>query len=112
MIPLPSLLKLKYPNINFDIDVSLYDIGNGPEICQWNLLNVVKPSSEDIQEWMNDPIIISAYQAEQNAIINSPIIDQLIAIDQRSIRALRTNDTALLTSLETQAAALRAQLVK
>lgn len=42
--------------------------------------------------------------------INAPIRAKLQVIDAKTIRALRTNDTARLASLEADAAALRAQL--
>ena len=110
---LPELLKLKYPNANFMTDIILadYGLGNGPEIRQWNL-TYPEPTSQDLIDWQNDPVIIAAYAAEQNAITNAPIIAQLEDIDAKSIRALRTNDTVRLTELENQAITLRAQLVR
>lgn len=38
------------------------------------------------------------------------ILDQLAAIDSKSIRAIRTNDTTRMAAWETQAATLRTQL--
>lgn len=43
---------------------------------------------------------------------NGAIYEQLAALDQKSIRALREGDTTRLTQYETDAAALRAQLIK
>ncbi len=107
---LPELLKIKFPDANFITDIKLQDVGNGPEIYKWNLESP-QPSADDITNWMNDPTVIATYTTEQNAIINAPIIAQLDIIDAKSIRALRTNDTERLTTLEAQAAALRAKLV-
>jgi len=45
-------------------------------------------------------------------VLNAPILEQLERIDAKSIRALRENDQARITSLEAEAAALRLQLVK
>lgn len=114
MISLPKLLQLKYPEINIIRDVKLcdYKLGNGPEIQQWFLEGVSQPSQDDLDAWQSDLAIIAAYTAEQNAIINAPIIDQLDIIDAKSVRALRTNDTGRLADLESQAVALRAQLVR
>ena len=44
--------------------------------------------------------------------VNAPILAQLSAIDLKSIRALREGDDARVSSLESEAATLRAQLVK
>lgn len=46
-----------------------------------------------------------------NKAMNQPIYDQLIEIDNKSIRALRTNDVERLTALEAEAEALRLQLL-
>ena len=111
---LSEVLHLKFPTANFLKDIKLCDhgLGNGIEIQEWNLQGVPQPSAGDIATWMADPAIIAAYTAQQNAIANAPIIAQLDAIDAKSIRALRTNDTVRLTGLENQAIELRAQLVK
>lgn len=44
--------------------------------------------------------------------VNAAILAQLADIDAKSIRALRTNDAQRLATLEQQAAALRAGLLK
>ncbi len=47
---LPELLKLKYPTASFLKDIKLRDIGNGPEIYEWNLEDP-KPTQEDLDQW-------------------------------------------------------------
>jgi len=44
--------------------------------------------------------------------LNEPILAALAAIDAKTIRPLREGDTARVASLDAQAAALRAQLIK
>lgn len=50
---LPELLKLKYPNIKFSEDVKLRDVGNGPEIYEWNL-DDPEPTQQDLDQWAED----------------------------------------------------------
>jgi hypothetical protein len=57
-------------------------------------------------------VLAASKTKESNEAINAAIIEQLDIIDGKSIRALRTNDAARLATLESQAAALRAQLIK
>ncbi len=47
---LPELLKLKYPNISFLDDVKLRDVGNGPEIYEWNL-EAPLPTKKELANW-------------------------------------------------------------
>jgi hypothetical protein len=75
------------------------------------------PVSSEMQWVTCDNTVVVGYLYSNNTftapIVTTSIgniIQQLEDIDKRSIRALRTNDTALLTSLESQAAVLRAQL--
>jgi hypothetical protein len=105
-----NLLSIKYPEANFLHDIILQDDGQGAYIAQWNLLEP-KPTQSDLDIWTNDPMIITAYTKQQNAIINKPIYDQLDALDLKSIRAIRSNDSIRIAELEAQAVALRAQLV-
>lgn len=58
------------------------------------------------EEWAQNATLVS------NAETNRTILEQLVEIDARSIRALRTSDKVKLLELENQAAALRKQLVK
>jgi hypothetical protein len=50
------------------------------------------------------------YKEEQFKLLNADILDQLKAIDQKSIRSLRINDTEKLAELEQQAIELRKKL--
>jgi len=45
-------------------------------------------------------------------VLNAPILAQLATIDGKSIRALREGDQERISALESEAAALRLQLVK
>jgi len=62
-----------------------------------------------LNQWAID--VASLHTAQQKAITNAPIYEQLDSIDLKSIRAIRTNDTARIAQLESQAVALRAKLV-
>ncbi len=111
---LGDILRIKYPNANFRTDICIQDDANGQGqyIKSWNLIGEPQPSVEQLEAWGIDAIVLSAYADQQNAIMNAPLIAQLEAIDLKSIRALRSNDTERLEELETQAIALRAQLVR
>ena len=61
--------------------------------------------------YANGQLIATEFYEISAAAHNAPIKAQLADIDARSIRALREGNAARLTELETQAAALRAQLV-
>lgn len=109
MINVAEILKLKFPNIDFVTEVRLQDDGEGVHIADWNLEGVEKPTDETLASWASE--VQTKYEAEQRAITNKPIYEQLEVLDVKSIRALRTNDTQRLAQLEQQAAALRKQLV-
>lgn len=109
MMNLADVLKLKFPSIDFVADVRLQDDGDGVYIADWCLEGVEKPTDEILASWASE--VQAKYEAEQRAIANKPIYDQLDALDVKSIRALRTNDTQRLAQIEQQAAALRKQLV-
>lgn len=108
---LNDLLKLKFPTANFRKDILLQNDGEGIYIKEWNLANVNQPTSDEILTWSIDPTLVASYTAQQNAITNAPIIAQLEAIDMKTIRALRENDTVRIAQFASDAAALRAQLV-
>ncbi len=104
---LQDILHIKYPAANFIWDIVIQN----EAITQWNVPNTVQPTADQITAWQTDPTLTTTYTAQQNAITNAPIIAQLDIIDAKSIRALRTNDTARLIALEAEAVALRTQLV-
>lgn len=103
-----DLLKLKYPNADFRHDIVIMDNGNGQFISQWNLQDP-QPSQQDLDAMQTQ--YAQAYQFNQNKVTNQAIYDQLSVIDIKSIRALRENDSVRVASLESQAVALRAQLL-
>ena len=54
--------------------------------------------------------VVATQAAQALAQKKAPILAQLADIDSKSIRALRTNDTVRMASLEAQAVVLRVQL--
>lgn len=106
---LADILRLKFPVefINFIIQVG--DKGSGPEIVMWPE-NYPEPNEENLNIWKQE--VLSLWEKEQFEAINADILKQLEEIDSKSIRALRTNDTAKLDELEQQAVILRQQLIK
>lgn len=108
---LVDILKIKYPSADFAFKLIVQDNGEGQYIAQWDNTLGEQPTQEQIDSWQQDSTVQQQYTFNQNKITNQSIYDQLDAIDAKSIRALRTNDTVRLTALETQAAALRAQLL-
>ena len=115
MIPLNELIQLKFPTATFGSmgNVLLQDHGdgNGPIIGKWDVPNTVQPTADQLAAWQSDSATVAAYTYRQNATANKPIYDALDALDMQSIRALRTSDTARLTSIENKAIALRAKLL-
>lgn len=106
-----EILALKYPKADFIKDIQLQDHGDGKIVIgAWDLSDP-KPTQSELDAWAADPVIIAAYNKQQNAIVNKPIHDQLDVIDLKSIRAIRSNDIVRIAELEAQAVALRAQLV-
>lgn len=106
-----EILSLKFPDADFMSDIKLSDLGKGagPFIKEWNIAGVALPDQKTLDQWAVD--VSPAYAVQQKAITNAHITKKLDAIDLKSIRAIRTNDTARLAELESQAAALRAKLV-
>lgn len=111
-----DLVMLKYPGIQ---RVSYWN--TCPDGAEWDdpydgLIweneEVPKPSKEDIANWMKDSDLLAKYKSPEVVESNSEILKQLEAIDLKSIRALRTNDTNRLQALEQQAVVLRNQLIK
>lgn len=47
---LPEVLRLKYPDIKFSIDVILADEGDGPFIREWKRVEPV-PTQADLDQW-------------------------------------------------------------
>jgi hypothetical protein len=66
------------------------------------------PTPEELDASAKVQMIIDAQKAKAKQIAD--IQAQLDAIDLKSIRAIRTNDTARMAQWEAQAQALRAQL--
>ncbi len=108
---LAELIQLKYPEATIGVnqDILIEDIGEGAFISQWNLAGIACPNAEDLLAWETE--FAQAYIYQQNKLTNKPLYDALEAIDLKSIRALRSNDTGRLAELETEAVALRSQLL-
>jgi len=106
---LKDLLDIKFNYPDYAYQILLQDDGQGPYIKEWNLPNVSQPTQEDLEQWSIE--LAPQFQLNKNKINNQPIYDQLEAIDMKSIRALRTNDTVRLAALEQEAVALRSQLL-
>lgn len=107
-----DVLEIKFPGIDLDKDLTLHehDDGKGIVIGQWNRPEP-KPSKTTLKNWLEDPDVLDKYNKRQNKLLNVPLIKELELIDIKSIRALRTNDTARLTNLEAEASAIRSQLL-
>lgn len=105
---LNDILKLKYPSVDFTTQIILQDDGQGCYIKEWNLPDS-KPTQALLDQWAVD--LQQQYQFAQNKLKNLPIYQQLEAIDLRSMRAMRVNDTQRLQALEQDAINLRNQLL-
>ena len=106
-----EILSLKFPNADFMYDIKLADLGKGagPFIKEWNISGVAKPDQATLAQWEQE--VSALYTKKQNDILNAPILKQLDKIDMKSVRAIRTNDTAKMAALEAEAVALRGQLL-
>ncbi len=115
MISIIDAIRLKYPGIERVVYWSHQLDGtpwNNPyDGLIWENTEIPQPTIEELEQWREDPLLISDYIKQQNALTNIAILDQLDQVDLKSIRALRTNDTERLAALEIQADALRAQLL-
>lgn len=98
---------IKYKEELSQAKIILQDDGEGVYIKEWNLSGIKEPTKEEI-----DIEIVGLRQQKENTINNETIYNELEKIDLKSIRALRTGDTNRLESLEQDAIALRAQLIK
>lgn len=107
-----DVLEIKFPGIDLEKDLTLHehDDGKGIVIGQWNRAEP-KPSKATLNNWLEDQDVIDKYNKRQNKYLNAPLIKELEKIDAKSIRALRTNDTAKLANLEAEAIAIRTQLL-
>lgn len=103
-----DILQLKFPDASLIKDIIVQDDGQGLYIAQWNL-DSSAPTDEELSAWAIE--LEQDYIHAQNKITNQPIYDALELIDLKSIRAIRSNDVERLASLETEAIALRAQLL-
>lgn len=114
-IPLYDLIKLKYEDaiigVNGNVLFADYGDGNGPVIQYWNIQGVEQPTPDELLEFKADQNLQNLYQFQLNKQLNESIYKQLVEIDNKSIRALRTNDSVRLNDLEQQAVALRKQLL-
>ncbi len=105
-----EVLQIKFPGIDLIREVTLRDTGDGPFIAEW-FREEPFPSTDDISKWISDEEVQKQFEYEQNQLKNTEVYDKLNEIDMKSIRALRVNDTEKLQELESQAVALREQLL-
>jgi hypothetical protein len=115
-VPLVNIIQIKYPEVTIgfpdgQVQLGNHSDGNGDFIQLWNVPNVEQPTNEQLQEWSIDIEVLQQYQFQQNKILNIPIIAQLEAIDLKTIRSLRENDTDRIAQFTAQAATLRASLL-
>lgn len=109
---LHELINIKFPTINWLSGECVIEAVDGQSVITAWTRSEPWPSQDDLNQWASDSDTIAAVTKKRNDEINLPILAQLDSIDIKSIRALRTNDTARLTTLEAQAATLRNQLLK
>jgi hypothetical protein len=109
MINILDVILFKYPGIQ---QVSYWNTQydgtewNSPiDGLIWENTTVPKPTQQELDDLMP---LYCAHKAALEA--NNRVKQQLADIDMRSIRALRSKDTAKLAALENEAVALRAQL--
>lgn len=112
-----DVLSMKFPEYYFSsnkIQVGARDSGE-LFISQWGIEEPL-PTEEQIQEWLNDPILQKEFNDKQKAVeyalINKEILEELDKLDLKCIRAIRENDTVRLDKLNNDAIALRLQLKK
>jgi hypothetical protein len=110
-----DIIRLKYPNIqNVTYWYTKQDgspLDDPYDGLVWENTDIPMPSKADVTQWMQDALLTAQYTFAQNKIANQLIYSQLDAIDAKSIRPLRENDTQRLADLTAQAVALRAQLL-
>ncbi len=108
---LADILLIKYPEADFFRDVIIQDDGEGPYIKEWNVINTITPTQEELTAWLNDVELQQQYTYAQNKKANIEIYTQLQTIDLKSIRAIRENNNTRIQELNDQADVLRAQLL-
>lgn len=118
LVPLDFAIKINVPQAVFGMflningcNVTLADHGQGAVISEWAVSDVDVPSAEILLDWQTDENTIRQYAFLQNKLKNKELYAQLDLIDLKSIRALRSNDTARLTELENEAILIRQQLL-
>lgn len=104
---LVNILKVKYPDADFQKDIIIRDDGEGPYILEWNIHHLSKPTISQINKWGKEESVEQQYTALLN---NKLILEQLTQLDTKSIRALRSKDDARLAQYEQEAVKLRSQL--
>lgn len=103
-------LRIKYPEADPIFNIQTIVDDGEIKLAVWNMGSIPRPTEEELEELMNDPAIIAEYKKQQFNGINRKLLEELDAIDLKSIRALRTGDTQRLAELETEAAKIRTQL--
>lgn len=107
-----DILELKFPTIFPDVGqhttVRLDATNN--VILQWDISICPTPTATDIAQWEQE--VQPLYDAQQFKSKNRVVLDQLDAIDLKTIRALREGDQVRIQQLADQANELRKGLVK
>lgn len=106
---LADILRLRFPIEFMNFIIQVGDRGRGPEIVMWPE-DYPEPNEENLNIWKQE--VLSIWEKEQFEAVNADTLKKLEEIDIKSIRALRTNDSAKLNELEQQAVILRQQLIK
>ena len=99
-----DIIRLKFPQYDLLNKVKLQNDGQEDYIVKWELDEPI-----EIDKWREQ--VSDLYIFEQNKINNAPKYKELEEIDLKTIRALRTNDTARLQQLEQKAVQLRNNLL-
>ena len=72
---LSEILELKFPRANFQ--VGDHGQGSGPEIVEWNVLGIDRPTQDQIDQWAIDLELPYRQQQAVNARVYPKLGDQL-----------------------------------
>lgn len=81
---LAEILMLKFPDASFDSDIQLVDLGNGPQIQEWNIEGVDLPTSETIEEWRNEVQatydLLKVQQLRRGAYLQAGVTNEALVV--------------------------------
>ena len=110
-----------YPNISFPAILAPTDAdpvlaAPAPATTEHQSVHQAAPVQDALGNWVTGWAVtdwteeqIATHEGAKAAGINVMILNQLVAIDAKSIRALREGDTARIAALEAEAVVLRGQ---